>query len=57
MEKKLDLLMCTCHPSYGVKHKIRDEQSRLSWAKRKTLSLKQPEEKVLEDVSSSRASD
>jgi hypothetical protein len=39
---------CTCHPSNGGKHKIGRFQSKPDWAKSKTLSPKQPEQKGLE---------
>jgi hypothetical protein len=41
MKKKLGVVVCTCHPSYGGKYKIlAGLLSRLVWAKSKTLSLK-----------------
>jgi hypothetical protein len=45
--KKLTVVMCTCHPSYGRKFKIGGSQSRLAWAKGETLSPKQPEQRGL----------
>jgi hypothetical protein len=38
--KKLDTVVCACHPSNTEKHKIRGLQSRLIWAKNETLSPK-----------------
>jgi hypothetical protein len=37
--KKLGMVVCVCHPSYGGKLKIK-LWSRLAWAKSETLSLK-----------------
>jgi hypothetical protein len=37
-QKKLGVLVCACHPSYGEKHKIGGLKSRSTWAKSETLS-------------------
>jgi hypothetical protein len=38
--KKMGMVVHACHPSYRRKLKIRGLQSRLVWAKSKTLSPK-----------------
>jgi hypothetical protein len=45
--KKLGVVACTCHPRTSRKLKIGGWQSRLAWAKSKTLSLQQPGQKGL----------
>jgi hypothetical protein len=41
MEKKVGMVVCTCHPRKGVrKHKTGGWLSRLAWAKSETLALK-----------------
>jgi hypothetical protein len=37
-KKKLNVLACTCHPHNGGKLKVGGSQSRLVWAKSKSLS-------------------
>jgi hypothetical protein len=39
-KKKLGMVVHTCHPRYGGKLKIGRLQSRLGWAKTKSLSPK-----------------
>jgi hypothetical protein len=38
MEKKLDMVAHTCHPSNGRKHKIRGSLSMPTWTKNKILA-------------------
>jgi hypothetical protein len=38
--KKVDVVVCACHPSYRGKYKIKRSRSGLAWAKSKTPSPK-----------------
>jgi hypothetical protein len=42
------MIVHACHPRDGGKSKIGGPQSRLAWAKSKTLSPKQPMQKELQ---------
>jgi predicted aconitase len=44
----LDMVACTCHPSYIEKQKIGESGSILAWAKSENLPPKQPQQKGLE---------